>query len=185
MLKSILITTTALILLLALSSFGQGEDTTKPVMKQETAPAVEEQPVEAPPPMDMTIETQLCSGIEERMPVGVAESFPPDIENVYLWCKVTGATDSISIQVAWYYGDKEMATVELPVKSAFWRTWSSKRILPEWTGDWTVRVLNADGNGIKELNFTIAESAPAPEPETPAETEPEPVSYTHLTLPTN
>ena len=173
MLKSILILTTALILLLAISSFGQGEDTTKPVETEETAQAVEKKTAEAAPPMDLTFETQLCSGIEERMPVGPAETFPPDIENVYLWCKVTGATDSMSILVAWYYGDQEMATVELPVKSAYWRTWSSKRILPEWTGDWTVRLLNADGNGIKELNFTIAEAAPAVEPEPAPEPEPE------------
>jgi|GEM_PF-470553 len=168
MFKSILILTTALILLLALGSFAQSEDTTKPTPKEEVAPAVEKKAVEVAPPMDLTIETQLCAGIEERMPVGAAESFTPDVENVYLWCKVTGATDSTSIKVAWSHGDMEMATVELPVKSAFWRTWSSKRILPEWTGDWTVRVLDAAGNGLKELTFTIA---PASEPETPTETE--------------
>lgn len=174
MLKSILIVTTALILLLAISSFVQGEDTTKPASQTETAPAVEEKAVEAAPPMDLTIETQLCTGVKDRMPVDAAESFPVYVENVYLWCKVTGATDSTSIQVAWYHGDQEMATVELPVKSQSWRTWSSKRILPEWTGNWTVRVLDAAGNGLKELTFTIVESASAPEPETPAEPEPAP-----------
>ena len=171
MLKSILIVTTALILLLAISSFAQDEDTTKPAMQEETAPAVEEKPAEATAPMDLAVETQLCTGVEDRMPVGAAESFPPDVENVFLWCKVTGATDSTSIQVAWYHGDKEMAAVELPVKSASWRTWSSKRILPEWTGDWTVRVLDAAGNGLKELSFTIT---PAAAPAAPAETEPAP-----------
>ncbi|MFZ5979317.1 MAG: DUF2914 domain-containing protein [Candidatus Zixiibacteriota bacterium] len=176
MLKKILIISMALFLLLAVTIFAQGEDTTKPA-EPEPTPAPVEEPVPAEP--IFTVETQLCGGIVDRMPVEPAETFSADVENVYLWCKVTGALDSTSIFVNWYYQDKEMASVELPVKSAFWRTWSSKRIQPEWVGDWTVRVLNKNGNGIKEIKFTITE--PAPVPETPAETEttpppaPEPV----------
>ena len=176
MLKKILIISTALFLLPALTVFAQSEDTTKPAAAEET-PAVVEEPV--PAETMFTVETQLCGGVVDRMPVEPAETFSADVENVYLWCKITGALDSTSIFVNWYYQDKEMASVELPVKSASWRTWSGKRILPEWVGDWTVRVLNKDGNGIKETKFTITEAAPSPVPETPAETEttpaPEPV----------
>ena len=173
MLKKILIISTALFLLLALTSFAQSEDTTKPVVTKETPV-----PVEKPAVAEsmFTVETELCGGVEDRMPVGPAETFPANIENVYLWCKVTGALDSTSIFVNWYYQEKEMASVELPVKSPSWRTWSSKTILPEWVGDWTVRMLNKDGNGIKEIKFTITAAAPKAEPEPPVETEttPEP-----------
>jgi Protein of unknown function (DUF2914) len=105
-------------------------------------------------------EAQLCTGVQDRMPTGMADSFSPEVGQVYLWCKITGATDpNTIIKVVWSYQGKEKATVELAVKSSSWRTWSAKKILPEWTGDWSVKVVDASGNVLKELSFKIA--APA------------------------
>jgi hypothetical protein len=103
----------------------------------------------------LMVEAQLCTGIEERMPVGATESFDADVVKVYLWCQVTGAADTTVIKHVWSYEGKEMATVELPVKSAAWRTWSYKTILPEWTGNWEVKVLDAEGDVLKAVSFTV------------------------------
>jgi hypothetical protein len=103
----------------------------------------------------MTIEAQLCTDVQERMPVGTAESFSPDVGKVCLWCKVMGAADSAFIKHVWSYQGKEMATVELPVRSSSWRTWSCKTILPEWTGNWEVKVVDAQGNVLKAVSFTV------------------------------
>ena len=78
----------------------------------------------------LTVDARLCTGIEERMPVGEAKVFAADVGKVYLWTKVFGATDSTVVYHVWYHGDKEMARVELKVKSNAWRTYSSKNILP-------------------------------------------------------
>ncbi|MCX5752763.1 MAG: DUF2914 domain-containing protein, partial [Candidatus Krumholzibacteria bacterium] len=39
--------------------------------------------------------------------------------------------------------------------SASWRTWSSKKILPEWQGTWRVDVLAPDGEVLKSGSFAV------------------------------
>jgi hypothetical protein len=112
---------------------------------------------EGQPAVTLSAEAQLCTGVQERMPVGMADSFPPSVGQVYLWCKISGATDqNTMIKIIWLYQGKEMTTVELPVKSVSWRTWSAKRILPEWTGDWEAKIADGSGNILKSLTFKIA-----------------------------
>jgi hypothetical protein len=48
-----------------------------------------------------------------------------------------------------------MAHVELTVGSPDWRTVSSKSLLPDWTGEWEVRVLDAAGNLLRTESFTV------------------------------
>lgn len=103
----------------------------------------------------ITVEAELATGIQDREPVGVASTFPADVDTVYLWTRVMGAKDTTFIKCVWTYGDEEMASVELPVRSPSWRTWSSKAIMPQWTGKWDVKVLDADGNVLKGMTFTI------------------------------
>jgi len=103
----------------------------------------------------ITVEAELATGIQDREPVGVGSTFPADVDTVYLWTRVMGAEDTTFIKCVWTYGDEEMASVELPVRSPSWRTWSSKAIRPAWTGKWDVKVLDADGNVLKGLTFTI------------------------------
>ena len=112
-----------------------------------------------------SVEVAVCLNVEDRQPVNRAESFAPDVDRVFFWCKVTGAVDSTSIRHVWVYEGTEMVTVELPVKSAWWRTWSSKAILPSWTGNWEVRLLDAEGNILTSAAFTI--EMPAAEPSEP------------------
>jgi len=104
---------------------------------------------------EITVEAEICSDIADRMPVGVAETFPADAEKLYLWSKVTGAQDTTHITHVWYREGEELARVQLPVKSPSWRTWSSKIILPIWTGDWKVEVLGPDDKVLKTVSFKV------------------------------
>lgn len=124
--------------------------------------AVNPQAKEAVKPA-LTVETELCTGIADRMPTGMAESFPADVGKVYLWCQVLGSEDSTLVRHVWYYKGEHMATVELPVKSSSWRTWSSKNLLPAWTGDWEVKILDADGNELKSIPFQVVAAQPETE----------------------
>ncbi len=101
------------------------------------------------------VELQLCKAIEERMPVEAGVEFSSDMEQIYLWCKVTGMTDTTTIKHLWIYQEKQLASVSLPVRSSSFRTWSSKKLLPQWVGDWEVRVVDADDNILKSLKFTV------------------------------
>ena len=54
----------------------------------------------------------------------------------------------------WEYDGKVVAEVEFNVKGPRWRVWSSKSLVPQWTGDWKVSVVNGAGEVISEKNLT-------------------------------
>jgi len=112
----------------------------------------------------LTVEAQLCTSIENREPVGTATSFTADVGKVYLWCQVTGAAGETTIKHVWYHNGKEMATIELPVRGASWRTYSSKTIPENWAGDWEVKVLDAEGTTLTTIPFTVGKTAEKPAP---------------------
>ena len=100
-------------------------------------------------------EIQISASIEDRIPRGVDSSFSAGIERVYCFTKLKNSGESNSVIHVWYYKDKEMAGVELAVRAATWRTWSSKRILPSWTGEWRVDVLSPDGSVLSTKSFEV------------------------------
>lgn len=97
---------------------------------------------------------KFCTDIQNREPVGIDTIFPDTIEGVYCFTLVEGATDTTSIAHIWYYNDEQMAEVSLSVASPRWRTWSSKKIMKEWTGRWRVEVVVAD-SVVRSEEFSI------------------------------
>lgn len=96
-----------------------------------------------------------CTSIEDREPAGADTAFAPTTEQVYCFTKIMGAADTTAVTHVWFYEDKEMARVELPVRSKSWRTWSSKKLLAQWTGKWRVDVLLPDGAVIASKEFKV------------------------------
>jgi len=97
----------------------------------------------------------ICWDIVNREVVDAGESFPPSVERLYCFTKVTGATTPTHISHVWYYGQSERARVRLPVNSASWRTYSSKRIQPREIGQWFVKIVGPGGKILKTLSFAI------------------------------
>ncbi len=54
----------------------------------------------------------------------------------------------------WLYQGNEMAAVTLNIGGDSWRTYSSKRILPRWKGEWEVQVWHQDLQ-IMSQTFTV------------------------------
>lgn len=96
-----------------------------------------------------------CAGVKDKAPVGVSDVFPSDIYRVYCYTAIVGAPDTTVILHTWYRGETEMAVVELNVRAAHWRTWSSKRMAPGWQGPWKVEVTTADGAVIGSEEFSL------------------------------
>lgn len=97
----------------------------------------------------------IATSVENRLPLGTGEQFPAGVGRLYCFTTVSGAQSHTSISHTWYYQEKKMAEVVLPVRSANWRTWSSKMILPAWKGDWRVAVTDEDGILLKTIIFTV------------------------------
>ncbi|NPA12906.1 MAG: DUF2914 domain-containing protein [Aquificae bacterium] len=93
--------------------------------------------------------------IQDREPIGISDKFPPDIGKVYCWTKVKASQVPTKIYHVWYYKGREMARVELGITYPVFRTWSSKNILPQWVGKWTVVVEDEEGNKVAEKSFEI------------------------------
>jgi hypothetical protein len=98
---------------------------------------------------------QICTSVADRQPVGADTSFTKDIGQLYCFTKLSSDQDTATIFHVWYYNDKEMFKVELNTKAKTWRTWSNKKILDTWTGEWRVDVLSSDGKVLISKQFTI------------------------------
>lgn len=62
----------------------------------------------------------------------------------------------------WEYNGESMAEVKFQVGGPRWRVWSSKNMMPEWVGTWTVSVVNGSGKVVDSETLTYA-AAPAME----------------------
>ncbi len=97
----------------------------------------------------------VCQEIVDRMPVGSSDVISAGTERVYCFTRIDGAQGETEITHNWYHKGALKASVVLPVRTSEWRTWSSKALLPEWTGEWMVEVLSRDGTPLESLIFFV------------------------------
>jgi hypothetical protein len=100
-------------------------------------------------------EAVITSNVVDRVPTDTLTMVAADAGQVYCWTRITGATGEVEIAHVWYRGDEEVARTPLRVASADWRTWSSKKFEPSWTGDWRVEIVAPDGTVLKTVAFTV------------------------------
>ena len=102
----------------------------------------------------LTVEKMIfCTGIEDMLPVGESTQFFDSVESIYCYTRINGAADTLEVTHVWFYGDEEKARVPLTIKSASWRTWSSKKMLDGWAGVWRVDILGPDGAVLLSREF--------------------------------
>ena len=97
----------------------------------------------------------MTTAVIDREPVDQVEAFPRQIGKLYCFSRIIGANESTVVYHVWYRGNQLMSRVELPVNSPDWRTWSAKRFLEDWQGEWRVEVQNADGDILREVKFQL------------------------------
>ena len=115
--------------------------------------AMAQEAVAAGPVVDAVFGTGLDR--ENRVLTGQADSFGSDTEQIYCLTRIQGLEGPTTVTHAWYFDGQAKARVELKVGSADWRTWSSKKILPAWSGAWEVKVLDATGKVLATFGFTV------------------------------
>ncbi|MEJ2200688.1 MAG: DUF2914 domain-containing protein [Desulfuromonadaceae bacterium] len=97
----------------------------------------------------------ITTQIVERRPVDAVHSYPATSDRLFCFTRIAGAVGESRVFHVWYWEEREMARVELPVKSADWRTWSSKTLLPEWAGSWRVEILDGEGKLLETFAFNL------------------------------
>jgi len=97
----------------------------------------------------------ISTAVVNRNPVDIIERYPAAAGKVSCFTHLTGAEGVSRIFHVWYRGQQEMGRIELPVRAADWKTWSTKDMFPDWTGAWRVEVIDQDGRLLKVIPFTL------------------------------
>ena len=100
----------------------------------------------------------VSTGVENRQPVGESDTFADSVGTLFCYTEIRGMGDSTTVSHVWYHGDNRRADVKLNVRGYRWRTWSTKVIQKDWTGDWRVDIVSADGKILKSKRFRIIDT---------------------------
>ena len=101
----------------------------------------------------------ICTEIADREPVGEATSFDPAVETLYCFTELQGGVGEVVH--AWYQGDSLRTEIALQKGGAGrWRTWSTKTMPSDWSGEWRVDVLDSAGKVLESASFNFAASKP-------------------------
>lgn len=124
--------------------------------QEEVAEEPMEEPaeVEAEEPALVLEEIAICTAVEDRQPVGAGTVFTDDLEKIYCFTRIGGAEDTTSVNHVWYFGAEEIVKINLSVKSASWRTWSSKMV-NMGLGKGHVEIVSEDGDVLGKAEFEI------------------------------
>ena len=98
--------------------------------------------------------TVVCTDVVDREPVGAADSFGAGVEQLFCFTEIRGL-EGTTVTHAWIHEGTTRARVDLPVRSNRWRTWSTKTILPSWTGSWEVKIMTPEGQVLGSVPFTV------------------------------
>ncbi|TDY01534.1 DUF2914 family protein [Thiohalophilus thiocyanatoxydans] len=98
--------------------------------------------------------------IEDREPVDDVEQLDNEIREVYYFTELRDM-EGQTARHRWEYEGEVMAEVEFNVNGPRWRVWSRKRIMSDWTGEWTVSVINAADEVIASDSFSYVEATSA------------------------
>ena len=101
----------------------------------------------------VTAEVTVGTAVANHELTGAAESFPKGTEKLYCFSKISGA-DSSEVEHVWYKGDAEQGRVKLKVGGSPWRTYSSKTLGPDASGDWRCEVVQ-DGKVLQSVKFKV------------------------------
>ena len=87
---------------------------------------------------------QFTTAIEDREPVNDFFRIDNDTGRVVFFTELRDL-DGRTVTHRWMHDGEVQATVDFEVGGPRWRVWSSKDLIPAWTGAWTVEVVDDTG----------------------------------------
>jgi hypothetical protein len=102
----------------------------------------------------------ITTNVAEREPVNDLERVLAGNEKVSFFTELRGMAGQ-KVRHRWSFGGEMLAEIEFNVGGPRWRVWSSKKLMPEWAGEWTVEVVDAEDNTLSSKSFEYAGAATA------------------------
>ena len=93
------------------------------------------------------------TAIEDREPVLMVESIDSSAYTSISFFTEFNDLSGHNVTHQWTHNDKVMFEKTFEVKADRWRVWTSKTLIPSWTGIWTVNVLDDDRSVLSSKSF--------------------------------
>ena len=98
---------------------------------------------------------EICTGVENREPVGSADSFAAETGIVYCFLEARDIPAETTVSFVWFHGDMEVARVPVRIgQSSRWRTFSSKQLAGR-IGGWRVEIQDGQNAVLGTTSFTV------------------------------
>lgn len=92
-------------------------------------------------------------GVEDREPVLKVDSINSNSYKQISFFTELMEHEGDNVTHQWVYGGKVMFEKTFEVRGPRWRVWTSKSLQPEWTGLWSVNVLDQDRKVLATKSF--------------------------------
>ena len=92
-------------------------------------------------------------GVDNREPVLMVTSIDSNSYTSISFFTELNDLDGHNVTHQWTYADQVMFEKTFEVKGYRWRVWTSKTLIPSWTGTWTVNVLDDDRAVLTSASF--------------------------------
>lgn len=97
--------------------------------------------IESPPGLGCQVDSLVfASKVEDKMPDGIANSFPPGL--LFCWSRVHCTSSPGTLTHVWTQA-KTRREISMRMSSSSGRVWSQKQVTP---GTWKVEVMTSDGS---------------------------------------
>lgn len=120
---------------------------------QEAAPATSEDAAPAAGQAGKLARAVFTTEIRDREPVDEIQSVGRDIAKVFFYTELQGM-EGQTVTHRWSYQGEVKAEITFYVRAWRWRVYSSKNLVREWIGDWTVDIIGGDGSIIETRTLT-------------------------------
>ncbi|MCR9096009.1 MAG: DUF2914 domain-containing protein [bacterium] len=125
-------------------------------LPQEEIPVAEDVDVIVEPSVPSAL-GQFTTAVENREPVDQVSFVENDVRTIIFFSDLR-QLDGRTVTHRWLHGDVVRAEVAFEVRGPRWRVWSSKDLLEDWLGDWTVEIVLDDGEVIAAETFTYTDA---------------------------
>jgi hypothetical protein len=120
------------------------------------APAAAQEGVAAGPAPGIEVtHAVVATDVVGREPAGEASAFEAGVGRLYFYTVLEGDFPESSFEHVWIRDGEEVARVPVRAVGPRWRTWTSKAVPAGWTGEWQVRLVDADGHEMASADFTV------------------------------
>ena len=92
-------------------------------------------------------------GVDDREPVIMVDSIDSSAYKSISFFTELNDLSGHNVTHQWTFNDKVMFEKTFEVNGSRWRVWTSKTLIPSWTGTWTVNVLDDDRSVLASNSF--------------------------------